>query len=165
VGGEDAETVRGARSRLQTLLASATTAARLVRDMYETDLAVEHAHTRDPVTAADRCSNALLVRSPRDAFPDVPMGSAGLKGAQVAEGGVEAYVHTGRGLKHWDVCAVDALVTAASGRVSDVVGAPIDYRDESLACERGLVASNSLTHEAILARLAPDEGAHTRWSA
>jgi len=52
------------------------------------------------------------------------------------------------------VCAVDALVTAAGGRVSDVGGARIDYRAKSLVYERGLVASNGLTHEAILARLA-----------
>jgi 3'(2'), 5'-bisphosphate nucleotidase len=83
-----------------------------------------------------------------------PVGSAGLKGARVAEGLAEAYVHTGTGLKRWDVCAVDALVTAAGGRVSDVNGVPIDYRGASLRCERGLVASNGLTHAAILARLA-----------
>lgn len=83
-----------------------------------------------------------------------PLGSAGLKGAQVAEGVAETYVHTGGGLKRWDVCAVEALVTAAGGRVSDVTGAPIDYRGESLACAHGLVASNGLTHDAILARIA-----------
>ncbi len=81
------------------------------------------------------------------------MGSAGLKGAQVAEGLADAYVDTGAGTKRWDACAVDALVTAAGGRVSDMMGAPIDYRAETLANERGLVASNGLTHEAILARL------------
>jgi 3'(2'), 5'-bisphosphate nucleotidase len=81
------------------------------------------------------------------------MGSAGLKGAQVAQGAAEVYLDTGRGLQRWDVCAVDALVTAAGGRVSDVAGAPIDYRGESLVCARGLVASNGLVHEAILARL------------
>jgi 3'(2'), 5'-bisphosphate nucleotidase len=82
------------------------------------------------------------------------MGSAGLKGAQVAQGSAEAYVDTGHGLKLWDTCAADALVTAAGGRVSDITGAPIDYRGESLACTRGLVASNGLTHQAILTRLA-----------
>ena len=96
----------------------------------------------------ERALAALAVREVR------PMGSAGLKGAQVAQGGAEAYVDTGRGLERWDVCAVDALVTAAGGQVSDAAGAPIDYRGESLVCERGLVASNGLTHEAILARLA-----------
>ena len=96
----------------------------------------------------ERALAALAVREVR------PLGSAGLKGAQVAQGGAEAYVDMGRGLKRWDVCAVDALVTAAGGRVSDVAGALIDYRAESLVCERGLVASNGLTHEAILTRLA-----------
>jgi len=83
-----------------------------------------------------------------------PLGSAGLKGAQVAEGVAEAYVDTGASTKRWDACAIDALVTAAGGRVSDVTGASIDYRGPTLANERGLVVSNGLTHEAILAKLA-----------
>jgi 3'(2'), 5'-bisphosphate nucleotidase len=83
-----------------------------------------------------------------------PMGSAGLKGAQVAEGLADAYVDTGASTKRWDACAIDALVTAAGGRVSDVTGAPIDYRGPSLANERGLLASNGRLHEAILVKLA-----------
>jgi 3'(2'), 5'-bisphosphate nucleotidase len=82
------------------------------------------------------------------------LGSAGLKGARVAEGLVDAYVETSAGTKRWDACALDALVTAAGGRVSDATGTPIDYRGPSLANERGLIASNGLIHEAILARLA-----------
>jgi 3'(2'), 5'-bisphosphate nucleotidase len=82
------------------------------------------------------------------------LGSAGLKGARVAEGLVDAYVETSAGTKRWDACALDALVTAAGGRVSDATGTPIDYRGPSLANERGLVASNGLIHEAIMARLA-----------
>jgi 3'(2'), 5'-bisphosphate nucleotidase len=101
-----------------------------------------------PSARLERTLAALAVREIR------PLGSAGLKGAQVAQGDAEAYVDTGPGLKRWDVCAVDALVTAAGGRVSDVAGAPIDYRADSLVCERGLVASNGLMHETILARLA-----------
>jgi 3'(2'), 5'-bisphosphate nucleotidase len=83
-----------------------------------------------------------------------PLGSAGLKGARVAEGLADAYVETSAGTKRWDACALDALVTAAGGRVSDATGTPIDYRGPSLANERGLIASNGLIHEAILARLA-----------
>jgi len=262
---------------LQALLAIAEEAGRAVVEMYRTALPVEHKGPRDPVTAADRRSNRLLVQRLNEAFPAVPvvaeesdpasfkgfreaarvffvdpldgtqefirgidefavmigllegsratagvicrpairlawagavglgawridpaadrwismrvsptddlaqarivasrshhsarleralaalsarevrkMGSAGLKGAQVAEGLADAYVDTGAGTKRWDACAVEALVTAAGGRVSDVTGAPIDYRAETLANERGLVVSNGLTHEAILARL------------
>jgi 3'(2'), 5'-bisphosphate nucleotidase len=82
------------------------------------------------------------------------MGSAGLKGAQVAEGLADAYVDTGASTKRWDACAIDALVTAAGGRLSDLTGARIDYRGSTLANERGLVVSNGLTHAAILAKLA-----------
>jgi 3'(2'), 5'-bisphosphate nucleotidase len=265
------------RSLLETLVEIAAAAARRVLEVYDTPLTVEHKGPHDPVTAADRRSNALLVDRLQHACPGVPVvseegdprtfgdfrraervlfvdpldgtqefidrngefvvmiglvagagavagvihapvsgvvwvggvglgawrvdptgprvpvhvsairelaqaravasrshrslrlertlaalgvrevrsiGSAGLKGAQVAEGLAETYVHTGCGLKRWDVCAVDALVTAAGGRVSDTTGAPIEYRAESLACERGLVASNGLTHDAILARIA-----------
>jgi len=83
-----------------------------------------------------------------------PMGSAGLKGAQIAEGLADAYLDTGGSTKRWDACAVDAVVTAAGGRMSDLAGAPIDYRGSSLANERGLVVSNGLMHDAVLARLA-----------
>jgi 3'(2'), 5'-bisphosphate nucleotidase len=82
------------------------------------------------------------------------MGSAGLKGAQVAEGFADAYVDTGTSTKRWDACAIDALVTAAGGRVSDLTGEPIDYRAPGLANERGLIVSNGRTHAAIVARLA-----------
>jgi hypothetical protein len=36
---------------------------------------------------------------------------------------------------------IDALVTAAGGRVSDITGAPIDYRGSSRANDRGLLVS------------------------
>jgi 3'(2'), 5'-bisphosphate nucleotidase len=81
------------------------------------------------------------------------MGSAGLKGARVAAGLADAYVDTGGSTKRWDACAIDAVVTAAGGRVSDLTGAPIDYRGPTLANERGLVVSNGLLHEAILVTL------------
>jgi 3'(2'), 5'-bisphosphate nucleotidase len=79
------------------------------------------------------------------------MGSAGLKGAAVARGLADAYIDTGDRTRRWDVCAIDALVTAAGGRVSDLDGSPIDYRSRSLTNDRGLVVSNGRLHEAILA--------------
>jgi 3'(2'), 5'-bisphosphate nucleotidase len=119
--------------------------ASATRDLAQARLVASRSHRN---LRLERALATLGVREVRS------VGSAGLKVAQVAEGLAEAYVHTGAGLKRWDVCAVDALVTAAGGRVSDVTGAPIDYRGASLSCERGLVASNGLTHAAILGRLA-----------
>jgi 3'(2'), 5'-bisphosphate nucleotidase len=82
------------------------------------------------------------------------IGSAGLKGAEVATGAADGYVAPGRVGKRWDACAVDALVTAAGGRFSDEHGQPYDYRAESLANENGLVATNGELHELVLERLA-----------
>jgi 3'(2'), 5'-bisphosphate nucleotidase len=98
-----------------------------------------------------RLEGVLAALGPREVRP---LGSAGLKGAEVAQGAADLYVDAGGGLKRWDACAVDALVTAAGGRVSDIAGAAIDYRGESMACARGLVASNGVLHDAILSRLA-----------
>jgi 3'(2'), 5'-bisphosphate nucleotidase len=84
----------------------------------------------------------------------VPMGSAGLKGALVAEGNVDGYLAVGVAGKHWDACAMDALVSAAGGRVSDLLGKPLDYRSGELELSHGLLAANPTLHAALLRRLA-----------
>jgi 3'(2'), 5'-bisphosphate nucleotidase len=81
-------------------------------------------------------------------------GSAGLKGADVACAAADAYVAPSYAGQRWDACAVEALVVAAGGRVTDARGELIDYRAESLANETGVVASNTRLHDAILERLA-----------
>ncbi len=81
------------------------------------------------------------------------LGSAGLKGVEVGRGSVEAYVAPDYAGKRWDVCAAEALVTAAGGRVSDAHGRAIDYRAPSLANDQGIVASNGLLHEQIIEHL------------
>jgi 3'(2'), 5'-bisphosphate nucleotidase len=87
----------------------------------------------------------------------VPMGSAGLKGALVAEGNADAYVAVGVSGKHWDACAMDALVSAAGGKISDLRGEPLDYRSGELELSHGLLAANPALHEALRERLAADE--------
>ena len=83
----------------------------------------------------------------------VPLGSAGLKGAEIASGRAEIYVGTGRAGKRWDACAVDALVTAAGGRFTDSFGVPVDYRSASLENDRGLVATNARLYDRVVATL------------
>ncbi|HEU4577028.1 MAG TPA: 3'(2'),5'-bisphosphate nucleotidase CysQ [Polyangiaceae bacterium] len=85
-----------------------------------------------------------------------PMGSAGLKGSQVAEAAADAYLAIGAAGKHWDACAMEALVIAAGGCVSDARGEPLDYRAESMEIEHGLLAANPGLHRALLDRLASD---------
>lgn len=87
------------------------------------------------------------------------MGSAGLKGAEVAHGAADAHVAPFYAGKRWDACAADALIRAAGGRVTDAYGDAIEYRGQGLANDRGLVASNGRVHDEILAKLVALRGA------
>lgn len=84
-----------------------------------------------------------------------PHGSAGLKSVGVANGEADLYVHDGPGMKLWDVCAPDAIVTAAGGRLSDLAGQPFDYVQHEaklpgLELRNGLCASNGILHAGVL---------------
>ena len=53
-----------------------------------------------------------------------------------------------------DTCAPEAILVRAGGRLSDLLGAPIEYRGDLLH-RRGLVASNGLLHDEVVQKLAP----------
>jgi 3'(2'), 5'-bisphosphate nucleotidase len=89
----------------------------------------------------------------------VAVGSAGLKGAEIATGRADIYVGPGHAGKRWDVCAVEAIVTAAGGRMTDAFGEAFDYRTASLTNDRGILATNGLMHDAVLERIAGVVGA------
>lgn len=99
---------------------------------------------------SERLKDALRQIGPRQV---VPMGSAGLKGALVAQGEMDAYLAVGVAGKHWDACATDALVTAAGGRLSDLRGEAIDYRSDELELPYGLLAANPELHAALRGQL------------
>ncbi len=88
----------------------------------------------------------------------IPLGSAGLKGAEVAQGGADAYLALGPCGKLWDACAVDALVSAAGGRVTDAEGHALDYRGKDLGLRRGIVAANPALHGELCRHLDLVEG-------
>jgi 3'(2'), 5'-bisphosphate nucleotidase len=114
---------------------------------------VDPAEARITVTRSRRSDRlkALLSRvGPRQV---VPMGSAGLKGALVAEGNVDAYVGVGVSGKLWDACAMDALVRSVGGVVSDLRGSPLDYRSGELELSHGLLVANPGLHAALLERI------------
>ena len=119
--------------------------ASLVTELARSHILVSRAHRFDQGDAVIDALGAAEVR---------PLGSAGLKGAMVADGSVDAYVAPRRAGKRWDVCAIDAVVTAAGGRVTDATGCPIDYRGPSLVNDHGVVVSNLALHQDILGCLA-----------
>jgi 3'(2'), 5'-bisphosphate nucleotidase len=66
----------------------------------------------------------------------------------------DLYVNPAAKTKAWDTCAPEAILVRAGGRLSDVHGGPIEYTEE-LAHKRGLVASNGLVHDEVIAKLSP----------
>lgn len=105
------------------------------------------------VSRAQGDAEADQIRAALGAPNLVAMGSAGLKGAAVADGTADAYVARRYAGKRWDACAPDAIVSAAGGIFSDSKGTPIDYRTADLRNHRGLVAANRRTHSELISRL------------
>ena len=84
----------------------------------------------------------------------MPIGSAGIKGVEVANGALEIYAHPSRGkVKLWDACAPDAIVRAAGGIFTDAKGIPFDYRG-AVAQGQGTLAGNPVLHAEAIRRFA-----------
>jgi myo-inositol-1(or 4)-monophosphatase len=99
-----------------------------------------HGHPEDNVAAS--CRVMPQVRDIRRC------GSAALDLCMVADGTYDAYWE--RRLAPWDIAAGAALVLAAGGRLTSLVGGPYDLM-------RGyLLASNAHVHDALLPLLSPD---------
>lgn len=85
---------------------------------------------------------------------ELNIGSVGVKLCVIAAGMRDLYVNPAAKTKAWDTCAPEAILVPAGGRLSDLFGTPIDYTKE-LAHRRGLVASNGLVHDEVVAKLTP----------
>jgi 3'(2'), 5'-bisphosphate nucleotidase len=107
-------------------------------------LTISRSRRSEPLNRALRRINPRLV---------TPRGSAGLKGSLVVDDEADAYLAIGAAGKHWDSCAVEALVVAAGGSVSDSFGRALAYRSEGLELEHGLLVTNPGLHGELLPRL------------
>lgn len=81
------------------------------------------------------------------------VGSVGIKLCLIAAGARDLYVNPVPKTKAWDSCAPEAILAAVGGRLTDLFGAAIDYRE--LAHPRGLIASNGRVHDEVVTKLAP----------
>jgi 3'(2'), 5'-bisphosphate nucleotidase len=95
----------------------------------------------------DRVRAALAISD------ELNVGSVGLKVGLIARGERDLYVSLSGRSKRWDACAPEALLVEAGGRMSDVTGAPLDYRDPVLENRRGLCASNGALHDLVVQQL------------
>ena len=81
---------------------------------------------------------------------DAPSGSVGLKIGHIAERNADLYVHLSDRSSRWDACAPDAILHAAGGRFTDVLGRPFDYTQENVANTHGIFACNAAAFDAVL---------------
>ncbi len=103
---------------------------------------------------ASRSHRNPLVAEVREALGvtrDRPSGSVGLKVGLLGTRECDLYIHPAPGLKEWDTCAPDAILRAAGGAISDAWGRPLQYNKPDVRQRYGLIASNGLIHEQIVA--------------
>jgi 3'(2'), 5'-bisphosphate nucleotidase len=79
-----------------------------------------------------------------------PSGSVGLKVGLIAEQDADLYVHMSGHSSKWDACAPEAILRAAGGRFTDLLGDDIEYRGLEMANTRGLLACNDAAFGAVL---------------
>ena len=82
-------------------------------------------------------------------------GGSGYKALSVLLGETDAYVYASKGTKRWDTCAPDAILRAAGGNITDILGRPIQYEyNTDYMNYTGLVATLE-NHETLLSKI-PD---------
>jgi 3'(2'), 5'-bisphosphate nucleotidase len=110
------------------------------------------------VTTTRSHSNAL-VQSALDALkPDeiLRVGGAGYKVLQLLEGKAQAYVFASAGCKKWDTCAPEAVLEAANGTLTDMLGRHYTYgSDVQFPNTAGVFATRGVNHEELLGKI-PD---------
>ncbi len=98
---------------------------------------------------ADRIARAI------GAAQEVPLGSIGLKAGMIARGDADVYVEPGTATSLWDACAPDAILRAAGGEFTTMLGHPVVYGALTLRNMHGLVATNGTHHQQIVHALQP----------
>ena len=97
----------------------------------------------------DRVKGALGIAN------ELNIGSVGVKLCLIAAGERDLYVNPSSKCKAWDTCAPEVILVAAGGKLTDLHGDAVRYDETSLGRTRGLIASNSLVHDDVIARMAP----------
>lgn len=82
-------------------------------------------------------------------------GSVGIKAGLVAARECDLYIHLSNRTKYWDTCAPQIILEEAGGRFTDIFGAEYRYDESDVRNHNGLIASNGVSHDEIVARLKP----------
>ena len=86
---------------------------------------------------------------------EVRRGSVGIKVGLIVEQQCDLYVHLSPRTKQWDTCAPEIILREAGGKLTDLFGQPLRYNSPEVQNRNGIVASNGLAHQEIIAALRP----------
>ena len=112
-GGKRAEKInRGQRTALQ------------VRP-FKTEHAAVLVSRSHPSKRIDEMLNTLALKE------RITRGSVGLKGGAIAHGEADLYVTATNRIKVWDTCAPQAILEAAGGKLTGLLGAPLKYTEKA----------------------------------
>ena len=75
----------------------------------------------------------------------ITRGSVGLKGGAIAEGEADLYVSATNRIKVWDTCAPQAILEAAGGQLTGLLGGPLSYTEKA-AHPVGICAASQEGH-------------------
>lgn len=119
------------------------------------------------VSKTERLSEAILfIKSPSKRFRPLDQsilklstktkilgGSFAMKLGEIAEGKADLYVHPSQKLGKWDTGGSQIILTEAGGKITDINGATLNYKQESNFWENSVVASNKIIHEEVISKL------------
>ncbi len=86
---------------------------------------------------------------------EVRRGSVGIKIGLLVEQQCDLYVHLSPRTKQWDTCAPEIILHEAGGSITDLFGRPLSYNKAEVQNRNGVVASNGVSHKAIIDSLRP----------
>lgn len=86
---------------------------------------------------------------------EVLRGSVGIKVGLIIEQQCDLYIHLSPRTKQWDTCAPEIILHEAGGRLTDLFGQPLRYNNLEVQNRNGVVASNGVSHERVIASLQP----------
>lgn len=94
------------------------------------------------VTSKNHSSDIMMEKTKLLNPTDIKfVGGCGNKMLQVAKKFGHVYFYPSRGTSKWDSCAPSSLILSLGGYVKDIEGNNIDYTDDILGNEKGLIAT------------------------
>ncbi|MEZ4427742.1 MAG: 3'(2'),5'-bisphosphate nucleotidase CysQ [Nannocystaceae bacterium] len=102
------------------------------------------------VSRSHRSQETDLVIRGLGVTSEQPCGSVGLKVGLIAEQRADLYVHMSGHASRWDSCGPEAILRAAGGRFTDLLGREISYRSARMKNASGILACNAAAYDAVL---------------